>query len=290
MRTLVRDAAGTEYVLETGYGHVTKVEPPKEGGRNAHVEFAADGLRKPVKGWADSTNPAIWEPVNEAMNTGQRVTFRIEVHRDAKVDKNIPFDKVGQFDRFRRLVEVKPAGGATAQVASNNPGEAPVPAQDDPGPSDPDDYGHPFSQPDASARPRVQEGKPWERTNSDGSLNLGSYAYLASVGTVEWAYELLTARRAEKGLEGPASVALVKGLAAMLLDASDRAQAGIRSDGRVDRMDSSHTRARGAVRALISAQGVPWAEIAQPANRAGWVASLADQATELLTLALELDR
>lgn len=76
----------------------------------------------------------------------------------------------------------------------------------------------------------------------------------------------------------------------MLLDAADRTQAAIRPDGRTDRMDASHTRARGAVRSVIDAQGVPWDVIAQPEGRPAWVASLATQATQLLTLAKELDR
>lgn len=284
-KSTVKDAEGTEFVLETGYGHVTKIEAPKPGGRNAKVEIQADGLRLPVKGSADSTNPDIWEPLNAAAVNGQRIAFRIEVHRDAKVDKTLPFDQVGQFDRFRRLVEIKPAAGVMAQPEQTNGSTPEPPVQSyDPGPSDP---GAPF---EPSSGPRIAEGKPWERTNSDGSLNLGSYAFLASVGTVEWAYSLLCARRAQKGLDGPPDASQVKGLASMLLDAADRTQAAVRTDGRVDRIDASHTRARGALRAIIDAHGIQWDEIAQPANRPAWVASLVDQASALLSLSVELDR
>lgn len=284
MKATEKTADGVEIGVETGYGNVTKVDPPK--GRNARAEIRGDNLRLPVGGSVDTTDPPLWEAVQEAAATGRRISYRIEIHRDAKVDKTIPFAQLGKDDKFRRLVSLKPAQGAMAHPAQENgtPEPRPPVSEHDPGPSEP--------PPDDEPRrgPRIQEGKPWERENTDGSLNLGSYGYLAALSMVEWAYEMLSKRRAEKSLDGPPGLSQVEAFAAMLLDASDRAQKAIREDGRVDRMDASHTRSRGAVRCIIGSDGVPWDAIAQPEGRAPWVASVADRATRLLEMAKALDR
>jgi hypothetical protein len=294
-KTTVKDDNGVEILRETGYGHVTGIDGPNGERRNAHVTIEAEGLRLPVQGWADSTNPDIWEPVQDAHATGRRISFRIDIVRKDGVDGELPMDKVGKFDRFRRLVELKPAGANAAPAApaagaaangSNGSHAAPPSHDGDPGPTEPG-----ASPPSQNAPgPRFQEAKPWERTLSDGvTMNLGSYAVGASAATVEWAYELLVARRRETKPESPVpSREQVAYLAELLLICMDLTQEAIRPDSRHDRMDASHTRARGAVRTVVETLGLAWNEL--PANRDGVRDAIVSQAVMLLELAVKLDR
>ena len=133
--------------------------------------------------------------------------------------------------------------------------------------------------------PRLMEGKPWESINSDGSLNLGSYAVLAAVGMVELAHELLVARCAETGDPVPDEDELRK-LARTLLHAADAAQSTLRVDGHVSRMDNSHARARGAIRSALAAYPVPWD--ANVDGKKAWLVGLTCQATVIIRTAVAL--
>ena len=130
-------------------------------------------------------------------------------------------------------------------------------------------------------RPRVAEGKPWEPNNSDGSINFGSYHFLAAEGMVQLAHELLLA---EWPGFAPTREAIGR-LARSLLRASDRAQAAIRADGHVDRGDNSHTRARGAVRAALEVHPVPFGT---PDLAGAWLNHLTDHAVMLLEVGATL--
>lgn len=111
-------------------------------------------------------------------------------------------------------------------------------------------------------RPRMQEGKPWEMfLPNSGILNLGSYAFGAVVGFVELAHDLLSERTLEQqqrsGDDPTFTMSEVEMVAEILLDCADQAQAGIRPDKRIDRMDVSHTRARGAIRTALRVYPLP---------------------------------
>lgn len=151
-------------------------------------------------------------------------------------------------------------------------------------------HGEAPDEPVPPRRPRVAEARPWEPFNSDGSLNLGSYAMLATVGMVELAHRLAAERTAkvlaETGVSGSVSMAQVKSLARTLLEAADQVQAANREDGHVDRMDSSHTRSRGAVRESLWVFPVPWG--ASPEDQAAWLGKLTAHATGLVRIAVEL--
>ena len=112
----------------------------------------------------------------------------------------------------------------------------------------------------------------------------------AAAGTIHLAYKLLAARAADvaadTGAADPPTPAKVRSLASSLLAAADTAQAAVRSDGRVDRMANSHTRARGMVRVALDAHPVPFAHYVD--ESAKWEAALARAATALLTLTAEL--
>lgn len=144
--------------------------------------------------------------------------------------------------------------------------------------------------------PRVEELKPWVAYYPDGTVNLGSYAYTAAVATVELATRTILERNrqlaaaAGTDVEQP-SRAVVTFLARTLLHAADRVQAAIRPDGQVDRMDNSHTRARGAIRDALDLYPVPFGVTDE--QRAGWLEAVVEHATMLLEVALavvEVDR
>ena len=128
---------------------------------------------------------------------------------------------------------------------------------------------------------RVEEAKPWEQTNTDGSPNFGSYRYQAALGMVELAHELACNAGIEPNRD------LVKALAATLITAADAAQAAIRYDGNSDRMDGSHTRARGAVRTAVDAYPPPWGH--DETTWSDWNARITQRAVGLLRIAAAVD-
>lgn len=164
--------------------------------------------------------------------------------------------------------------------AAKNP--APAPAAETTAPA-PEPRGRPQQGP---RRSRVEEAKPSVLYNTDGSINLASWSYQAVVGMVELAYELTAARAAVDGTE--LRMEQVERLGRILLDAADKVQATIRADGHVDRMDSSHTRARGAVRTALSANPVPFGADADA--RAAWAETLVAHAAGIALVALDLFR
>lgn len=185
---------------------------------------------------------------------------------------------------------------ANTEPPAAAPGDASPPPGDDPSPADPHDDTTPAepSAPPAEPTPdpprptfRVMEGRPWEFANSDGTLNLGSYAFQAAEGIVLLAQEQLLerARRAEGQFVAP-KVPQIRRLARLLLKAADNAQAALRSDGQVVRMASSHSRARSAVRASLAIYPVPTG--ATPEELEDWVVELGGHAAHLLQLSVDL--
>lgn len=320
VETITRPGQG-EVRVETGRGIIEKIEGDR---RNRLVKIKAThaDLRHPVQGWLDTLAEAAWAFAQEAQARRIEVDYRIEVHRKASVDETIPLDQLANTDKVRDLVELTPVGATSsdatrstspapaikcpveecqlgpftsraeldAHVAADHRQPAPVDAENPAAEAD----SEPATTPPAARGrrgPRVEEARPWEAYNTDGSLNLGSYAVTASLGYTELAYELALAKaRTDLVLNGGTLVApswpMVRGLARALLTAADRTQKATRADGHVDRMDASHTRARGAVRAALDAYPVPWGATAE--ERAAWVDQLADVATNLLRIGVEL--
>lgn len=139
--------------------------------------------------------------------------------------------------------------------------------------------------------PRVAEAKPWEPYNSDGSRNLGSYEVGAAERMVLLAHDLLVTRARRVTADTgepftPPPPGQVHSLARRLLAAADNAQARVRSDGRTDRMDGSHSRCRAAVRAGLEVYPVPWG--ASPEELKEWVEQLSTHAALLVGIAVAL--
>lgn len=111
-RELQRDESGVEFAVESGYGTIDKIVWPIEGKKNAEVFFDAEGLRLPVRGWANTERADLAQVLKDAETAKARVAFRIETHRNDKQPKDIPLDDVPKMERFRRLEGLRIAGGA----------------------------------------------------------------------------------------------------------------------------------------------------------------------------------
>lgn len=130
-------------------------------------------------------------------------------------------------------------------------------------------------------RPPATEAKPWDRHNTDGRPNLGSYEVGGALDAVKLAHRLHLAH-----LDGqPPIKPEVRYLATMLLAATDATQA--RATGaRPDRQAASHKHAHRAVVAALDAHPVPWG--ADTDERNAWYEQLVNRAAMLLELARDL--
>lgn len=307
---------GVECSVETGTGVLITLD---ESRRNWRVEFRADHVRlqKPVAGWVDpgaNTDSPLVPIVREAHAKALRVAYRVVIRRKPNQPTDVPLSEIPNDQRVRDVVDVVPiaanAGvpsGWTNGAASSGPaaaaqqapagpesppaGDEPPPTPDgDPGPSEPGQA--PPRSRDGKRGPRIEEAKPWEPYNSDGSLNLGSYAVGAVEGIVLLAHDLLLERarflaKAEgQAPAGPPSRGQLLGLARRLLIAADRIQMASREDGHFDRMDSSHTRARAATRAALEVHPVPWG--ADPDDLDTWIEQLVVHGALLMAVVLDL--
>lgn len=332
-----RPGTGEEVKVETGTGiidHVDDFEDPTNNARRnvrVHIKATHTNLRELVTGWLDTHERFLAQSAWDAMNGGFEVEYRVEVHRKRDVDPTIPIAEVGNRDKVRDLVVLRPKGSTGYDSDSPPPQAATTPAPapranqetlDGHGPL----YDHFVQQ--ARQQPvvervamtseeadrieaeetagrssapeparqvrrglRVEEAQPWQLYNTDGSLNLGSWAVEAAASMVALAYKLLVenARQEAAAKGGPVTLPsefTIKGLAGWLLTASDRAQANVRADGCVDRGDRSHARARGAVRAALDVYPVPWGSGQD--QRDAWLTTLIDHATMILRLARDL--
>lgn len=142
----------------------------------------------------------------------------------------------------------------------------------------------PASQPEIRL-PRAHEAAPYVEFNSDGRINLGSYAVQAAFSAEQVAYDLIheqstrTARRTGGNPE-PVDLSQAAELGRVLLTLADRVQVGAYGGGRVDRMAASHTRARTLVYdAVTRRHPVPFGAT-DPAARDKWVTAVVDEAVE----------
>lgn len=287
--TIERD--GEQLVVETGTGLVESFDE-KPGKRNAQVTFKAThtNLRDPVTGWLDTFDQAAAELVRDALEQRFELEYRVEVHRLAKVDKSIPIAEVGKRDKIRDLVHVALVadGGAKPPPRDASTEDAPARA-DDPSPkSEPIAPTDPPAAPKPRRGPKVAEARPWEEMNSDGSPNLGAYAVQAAAGMVDLAVEILVEAERE------VTPSVVRFVATRLIEAADEIQAGVRPDGRYDRMDNSHTRARGVLRTVLRLAAFPLEVVDDKANVSNvdvvhtWHRRTVHAGVALLTLALDL--
>lgn len=214
----------------------------------------------------------------------QRVALRPQQPADADRSDLPARALAGRADPDR--IAQPPTPPAAPATTATTPAEPPV------------DDGREAPPPQRDVRPgaRLQEGKAWEFYNSDGTINLGSYAMTAVVGVVGKATKLLLARNEEAyqagetlDLQHPDRDEVVY-LARMLLWVCDRVQADVRSDHRVDRGANSHTRCRGAVFSALERYPVPWHQLDDADARNAWLAQLRAYAVDVLEIAIDLLR
>lgn len=314
-RTVVLPEWG-EAVEETGRGTITAVEGAPDA-RNVKVVIRADHLREPVHGWLDRQAVAL-DPVPE-----MRVNYRVVVHRhtdgDRAVALDVPIAEVPARGKIRDLLELtvvevgkgpteedKAASTAHEGDAGRRQAEAnraaaarqrDEPATSTESPPEPSaapqtaNERPPAGNGDRRAEPgpRVAEGKNWELYNSDGSVNVGSYAVQAGTGMVELAEELLRLRQPEEGdPPGPVDRKRRNVLAGHLMRCADAVQAAVRADGHANRLDASHARARGAIRSALRIYPPPWTSTDHARDLPIWREHLIGYATELLVDGVEL--
>lgn len=112
MAKVLEQRDGIEVSVETGVGHLLKVDEPK--GRNARVEINADHLGQPVVGWVDTADSALYAFARAACAEGYRVEYRVVVHRKRDVDPALPLESIPSTERFRELEWLDRAGGIVA--------------------------------------------------------------------------------------------------------------------------------------------------------------------------------
>lgn len=76
-----------EVYVQAGEGVVTEIKESANG--TADVHFSVENLKFPVHGWIGQDNP-VYEVVKKAKESGDKVSFRIEGQRKAKVERTTP--------------------------------------------------------------------------------------------------------------------------------------------------------------------------------------------------------
>lgn len=307
VETLIRPGLG-ECRVETGTG-IVELTDQGQGRRNVQVEIKATHteLRHPVKAWVD-TQAVIYQAVLDAADKRAEVAYEITVHRRRGVDLETPFAELDNTQKVRDLTAIRPSaapelehespredlgyhpppsGADRARAIRATYGlEEPPPEYDEP----PNLFvrSAPAEPPAASTSPHPRptpssEAAGQDNNNSDAvppavAARMTTWGYLAALGMVELAYELVL----EQG-QG-VDQRRVKVLAKSLLEAVDEAQR--RTFGRLDRADHSHSRARGALRTALRAHPVPFG--ADGETRARWSEDLTAETAAILRLGLEL--
>lgn len=236
------DDRGAEIAVEVGLGTIDKDKIEfKE--RNACVPIMADGLRLPVKGWVDRTDPEIARLLD---NPPERVEFRVETHRQEAIDPTIPIADVDKFQKYRRMVILKPAPVNGSTNGNGNGREIP-------------------NEPPAQPGPKANEPPAAPTGPKSGGHLTDTWAFAATLGMAELAFEVLVKAGPDKVQLNPKSV---RELADRLLAITDAGQQHVR--GAVDRNANSHTRARGALRSALELHVPPVDTFGDPAEMDAW--------------------
>ncbi len=268
MKATATDERGAEFGVEENTGQLTKVEWPAEGKRNAAIEIKVDGFRYPVKGWVDTEDDAMRAVLTS--HHGQPVAFRIEIHRKDTIDAALPLDQVDKFDKFRRVVALRPANTSDSpRPTAPSQGDRPVANEPPPAPGP-----KPNEQPAAPPAPR-----------SGGEL-IDTWGYTATLGCVEHAFDLLFAAKNE-GTIAEVSPSLLRFVADLLLESANSAQAAVRN-GAIDVHANSHTRARGAVRCVVDTYPPPIGAPVDDESWTKWQTRVAGTAARLMSTAVDM--
>lgn len=137
----------------------------------------------------------------------------------------------------------------------------------------------------------ITEAQPWNAVNSNRSLNLGSYAVVASASAISKSQELLTKyaneirnsdgssnESRENSLPELPDIEKVEKLATTLLRICDNIHRATR--GRRNRQENSHTRIRGLVYSVIDLSPPPFD--ASPSVKRTWERKVTNYCIELI--------
>lgn len=253
-----------EVHVQRGIGEVKDINP-HENGKVAQIQIRTEGLKFAQKAWINMDTPQ-FKAVQEAYDNRGTIEYRIESQRKLKNDstkeaiaRTLPIGELRATTEIARdntktlLVGVN---GELTEEAVTHPKEDPSQAGRRPA-ADPDIAKAATAASNAQSAPATQgnasrgggsnltEEPPFKEFNSDGTVNLGSYAVQAAVGAELFVRKALTARNAAVSEDD------VVHYASISLAIADKIQAYVTKKGRADRMATSHTRVRAFVYDVI---------------------------------------
>lgn len=242
-----------------------------------------------VEAAAASTNPVLLEDpdVDDARRATRRTSADGPDPDDPWATPPPGHDQHGLDVAAQVAAGVRDPDGVTERAP------APGPMSDDPPPA-------PSSGPRVSrtsglsrrALPVASDSRPWDYMNTDGRVNLSSYAAGAVMEMTKLAGQLLVTRMRNRADEDPSyeltapTPEQVSGLASTLLLMADTVQYRMREGGRVDRMAASHRLARNAMRDGLDLYPVPWG--VEEDERKEWMRAVVGYASTLLTVTLDI--
>lgn len=279
---VAHDGAGTEVWVQCGKGVVENIT--YKGNKSvADISIQVKGFNYPVHGWVqvndtndESKKSDIFALAQKAFDTNEPVEYRIESQRKKNVSTSIPIQELRDTTEKARentvpiMASLKFSNSEEPVVFSveavTDPADDPVytpsgrvsaietnrrkaeTAQQNPQP-----VREPQQAPPRGAYNNVpgsmsaMEGKPWERLNADGTLNVGSYSVLAS-GRTEHVVrkELVKAgipQLSEGGVPNPEFTQLVNAYTIIALNIMDKIQHFV-TKKQPNRLSNSYTRAR----------------------------------------------
>jgi len=256
------DGVRAEVHVQRGTGEVKDITP-HENGKVAQIQIRTEGLKFAQKAWINTETPQ-YKVIQEAYENRTPIEYRIESQRKLKNDATKqPIPRDTPIAELRSSTEIARENTKTLLVGVNGEltDEAVTHPKEDPSQAgrrpaqDPDiakaqavQSAAPAAAPANYTQPRgasATEEPPYKEYNSDGSLNLGSYAVQAAVGAELFVRKALIAsgvNATEEDIVRYASISLA---------IADKIQAYVTKKPRADRMATSHARVRSLVYDVI---------------------------------------
>lgn len=257
------DGVRAEVHVQRGTGEIKDIAP-HENGKVAQIQIRTEGLRFPQKAWINTDTPQ-YKVIQEAYENRTLIEYRIESQRKLKNDTTKqPIPRDTPIAELRSSTEIARENTKTLLVGVNgeltdehvtHPKEDPSAAGRRPA-ADPDEAKAAAAQvaqasapaPANYTQPRgasATEEPPYKEYNSDGTLNLGSYAVQAAVGAELFVRKALIASGVNASEED------IVRYASISLAIADKIQAYVTKKARADRMATSHARVRSLVYDVI---------------------------------------
>lgn len=192
------DGIRAEVYVQRGTGTISKIEHHANG-KVASVAIKTEGLRFATSAWVNLSDPT-FPVLVKAYDENREVDYRVESQRKAKIPRNVPIATIraGE-ENYDPKADVK---SIIAGVRIANEGEMVYSAEmvtdpaEDPAPGgriSAREQNQTRNAQAASQQPTApqnnnqppaggSDGRPYQRTNMDGTPNLDSFATIAAVG------------------------------------------------------------------------------------------------------------